>query len=135
MYDCARVGVCCTESRGARQDQRRLIRQLHDAVSRDDVTAVRQLTTPTSASGTDARAYCTNHLFKIIVKEKKRSDKMASGVFVRVFALTLLVGRQEGYPACKKTEWWVWGDYLSGARCRLACGPDDAIATHCLLLQ
>jgi len=21
-------------------------------------------------------------------------------------ALTLLVGRQEGYPACKKTEWW-----------------------------
>ena len=56
VYDCARVGVCCTESRGARQDQRRLIRQLHDAVSRDDVTAVRQLTTPTSASGTDARA-------------------------------------------------------------------------------
>jgi len=56
VYDCARVDVCCTESRGARQDQRRLIRQLHDAVSRDDVTAVRQLTTPTSASGTDARA-------------------------------------------------------------------------------
>jgi len=25
-------------------------------------------------------------------------------------ALTLLVGRQEGHPACKKTEWWgpVW---------------------------
>jgi len=22
-------------------------------------------------------------------------------------ALTLLVGRQEGHPACKKTEWWV----------------------------
>jgi len=21
-------------------------------------------------------------------------------------ALTLLVGRQEGHPACKKTEWW-----------------------------
>jgi len=20
--------------------------------------------------------------------------------------LTLLVGRQEGHPACKKTEWW-----------------------------
>ena len=33
-------------------------------------------------------------------------------------ALTLLVGRQEGHPACKKT--WVvgcWRGYLSGARC------------------
>jgi len=24
-------------------------------------------------------------------------------------ALTLLVGRQEGHPACKKTEWWDFG--------------------------
>jgi len=23
--------------------------------------------------------------------------------------LTLLVGRQEGHPACKETEWWVAG--------------------------
>jgi len=23
--------------------------------------------------------------------------------------LTLLVGRHEGHPACKKTEWWVAG--------------------------
>jgi len=23
--------------------------------------------------------------------------------------LTLLVGRQEGHPACKKTEWWAAG--------------------------
>ena len=33
---------------------------------------------------------------------------------------------------------WVvgcWHGYLSGARCRLAYGPADAIATHCLLLQ
>ena len=30
--------------------------------------------------------------------------------------LTLLVGRQEGHPACKKTEcWFVGGDDLSGA--------------------
>jgi len=26
-----------------------------------------------------------------------------------VSALTLLVGRQEGHPACKKTEWWGAG--------------------------
>jgi len=24
-------------------------------------------------------------------------------------ALTLLVGQQEGHPACKKTEWWDAG--------------------------
>ena len=24
-------------------------------------------------------------------------------------ALTLLVGRQEGHPACKKTDWWGAG--------------------------
>ena len=38
-------------------------------------------------------------------------------------------GRASG---CKKLEWW---SYLSGARCRLAYGPADATATHCLLLQ
>jgi len=26
-----------------------------------------------------------------------------------VSALTLLIGRQEGHPACKKTEWWGAG--------------------------
>jgi len=34
-----------------------------------------------------------------------------------------------------KTEWWgCWRGYLSGARCRLAYGPADTTATHCLLL-
>ena len=28
-----------------------------------------------------------------------------------------------------------WHGYLSGVRCRLAYGPSDANATHCLLLQ
>ena len=43
-------------------------------------------------------------------------------------ALTLLVGRQEGHPACKNWAWLsVW--------CRLAYGPADATAIHCLLLQ
>ena len=51
-------------------------------------------------------------------------------------ALTLLVGRQEGHTACKKTRVvGCWRGYLSGARCRLAYGPADATATHCLLLQ
>jgi len=49
---------------------------------------------------------------------------------------TLLVGWQEGHPVCKKLkEVGYWHGYLSGARCILAYGPDDATATHCLLLQ
>jgi len=42
-------------------------------------------------------------------------------------ALTLLVGRQEGHPACKKHSGRVLA--LSGARCKLAYGPADATAT------
>ena len=49
-------------------------------------------------------------------------------------ALTLLVGRQEGHPACKNWVVGCWCSYLSGARCRFAYGPADATATHCLLL-
>ena len=47
-------------------------------------------------------------------------------------ALTLLVGRQEGHPACKNRVVRCWHGYLSGARCRLAYVPADATATHCL---
>ena len=52
-------------------------------------------------------------------------------------ALTLLVGRQEGHPVCKKLSGGVlaWRGYLAEARCRLAYGPADATATHCLVLQ
>jgi len=48
-------------------------------------------------------------------------------------ALTLLVGRQEGHPACKKTEWWGTGVVICLEQG--AYGPADATATHCLLLQ
>ena len=46
-------------------------------------------------------------------------------------ALMLLVRWQEGHLACK---WAVgcWHGYLFAARCRLAYGPTDATATHCL---
>jgi len=49
-------------------------------------------------------------------------------------ALTLLVGRQEGHPACKKLSGGMLA-WLSGMRCRLAYGSADATATHYLLLQ
>ena len=42
----------------------------------------------------------------------------------------LLVGWQEGHPACKKTEWSGTPGYLTGTRCRLAYGPVDATATQ-----
>jgi len=44
-------------------------------------------------------------------------------------ALTLLVGRQEGHPACKKLSGGMLA-WLSGMRCRLAYGPADATATY-----
>jgi len=47
----------------------------------------------------------------------------------------MLVGWQEGHPACKKLSGGVLACYLSGAGCRFAYGPADAIVTHCLLLQ
>ena len=38
----------------------------------------------------------------------------------------LLVGRQEGHPACKNWVAGCWRGYLSGARCRLAYGPAES---------
>ena len=50
-------------------------------------------------------------------------------------ALTPLAWRQKGHPACKNWVVGCWHGNLSGARCRLAYGPADATATHCLLFQ
>jgi len=64
--------------------------------------------------------------------------RVNSALYMLYFAfsvLTLLVGRQEGHPACKTWVVGCWHGYPSGARCWLAYGPADATATHCLLLQ
>jgi len=52
-------------------------------------------------------------------------------------ALALLVGWQEGHPACKNLSGGVLAWLFSGARCRLAYGPADATATatHYLLFH
>ena len=39
----------------------------------------------------------------------KRKSWHLLGTFAAFSALMLLVGRQEGHPACKKTEWWGAG--------------------------
>jgi len=50
-------------------------------------------------------------------------------------ALTLLVGLQEGHPACKNWVVGCWHGYLSGARPADLHMAHDATATHYLLLQ
>jgi len=45
------------------------------------------------------------------------------------------LGGRKGIRPEKKWVVRCWHGYLSGARCRLAYGPADATATHCLLLQ
>jgi len=55
--------------------------------------------------------------------------------FCAFSALTLLVGRQEGHPACKKlsVEVLVWLSVWSEVQ-TCTC-PADATATHYLVLQ
>ena len=48
-------------------------------------------------------------------------------VFFTFCALTLLVGRQEGHPACRKRVVGCWRGCLSGARCRLAVSCSSKI--------
>ena len=45
------------------------------------------------------------------------------------------LGSRKGIRPVKNWVVRCWRGYLSGARCRLAYGPADATATHCLLLQ
>jgi len=50
-------------------------------------------------------------------------------------ALTLLVGRQEWHPACKKLSGGVLAWLSVWSEVQTAYGPADATATHWLLLQ
>ena len=45
------------------------------------------------------------------------------------------LGGRKGIRCVKNWVVGYWRGYLSGATCRLAYGPADATATHCLLLQ
>ena len=45
------------------------------------------------------------------------------------------LGGNKGIRSVKNWVVGCWHGYLSGTRCRLAYGPADATATHCLLLQ
>ena len=68
---------------------------------------------------------------------------LMSYLFVRYIWLSAFcigfdaVGWAAGSASGLQKNWVMgcWNGYLSGARCRLAYGPADATATHCLLLQ
>ena len=62
--------------------------------------------------------------------EKETHTHLMAPFPIAFSALTLLVGRQEGHPACKETEWWGAGMVICLDRVAA-----DAIATHFLLLQ
>jgi len=58
-----------------------------------------------------------------------KAEKHCTSSFFCFFtfsALTILVGRQEGHPVCKKTQWRDAGTVVSGSRCRFAYGPANA---------
>ena len=42
-------------------------------------------------------------------RKKVATNLLLNFILFAFSALTLLVGRQEGHPACKKTEWWGAG--------------------------
>ena len=61
-----------------------------------------------------------------------------SRVFTEIWPSVLwrcCLGGRKGIRTVKNWVVRCWRGYLSGARCRLAYGPADATATHCLLLQ
>ena len=66
--------------------------------------------------------------------EEEHQKKAREELRYSFSALMLLVGGQEGHPACKKLSGGMLA-WLSGMRCRLAYSPADATATHYLLLQ
>jgi len=55
-----------------------------------------------------------------------------SGFNDNVLYKSCWLGGRKGIQPVKKLSCGVLHGYLSGARCRLAYGPADATATHCL---
>jgi len=56
--------------------------------------------------------FCKGYWAIPIAEESKDFTTFVTLKGVAFSALTLLVGRQEGHPACKKTEWWGAGVVL-----------------------
>ena len=75
----------------------------------------------------------TSHLVTIVTITNNFARTF---IFVQWFsALTLLVGRQEGHPACKKLSGEVPAWLSVWSEVQTCICPADATATYCLLLQ
>ena len=70
------------------------------------------------------------------VGSRSNTPASLSGQFqMRTVLWRCWLGGRKGTQAVKSWVMGCWLAHLSGARCRVAYGPADATATHCLLLQ
>ena len=77
--------------------------------------------------------------FRSVLSSKPLVCATFTGTLVKCLLPSVLwrcwLGGRKGIRPVKNWVVGCWRGYLSGARCRLAYGPADATATHCLLLQ
>ena len=93
-----------------------------------------------SAVGRDAE-YCNKHVCVSVSSTiSLQLHFQSSPNFLCMLPMPSMLWRcwLGGRKGIRPVKNWVvrcWHGYLSGARCRLAYGPADATASHCLLLQ
>jgi len=79
--------------------------------------------------------FCIHITIKNLEKCKHDGKKILHwSELVAFSALTLLVGQQEGHPACKKLSCGVLAWFSVWSEVQTCICPADATATHCLLL-
>ena len=82
----------------------------------------------------------STHMFHIQTGQRSHTQFLLNMVFLSVVTKPSVLwrcwlGGRKGIGPVKNRVVGYWRGYLSGVRCRLAYGPADATATHCLLLQ
>ena len=61
----------------------------------------------------DRHKYCDQRVCLSVCAHISKPRVQTSRNFLCMMSVTLLVRRQEGHPACKKTEWWDAGMVIS----------------------
>jgi len=74
-------------------------------------SVIAELNVPLTRQPVDKARVLKNHCIDDVLQQAERHRSKSVVVIVCIYALcafsalTLLVGQQEGHPACKKTEW------------------------------